>query len=625
MILLHLTAVGSGVPAATLEFAPRLTVVYGASEAGKSYIVEALDFMLGGSSRLRSIPEADGYSAMLLGIDFGTKDVVTLARSMRGGRIAVFEEDVREIPDRSPDFNLSPKHVRDSAESISHYLLDRMGIANAKVRKNKRNEVVSMSFRNLAHLVLVDEERIQSRTSPVETGNYSTRTSERSVLKLLLEGEDDSGLSGGEDPTAFRQVNRGQMEVLERAIAQAREQLDGAPSREECSGQMIRLDASIGVASTYVSTDLMVRDRIVDRRVELQDERRRLVAKAAEADVLYQRFSLLDSQYEADLGRLEMVKNAGTLLGYFDVESCVFCGAAAEHQQREHAVYETVLLGESVDAESRRTRALRRDLEATMAAVRDTRDDATTRADELGEEIASVTAELAEVDDQLSPIREDLSALIQRRSQVERWLSLWHRVDDLDQLMVTVARQKAATSDEVAGSVGMGTERYFSETLRRILEAWHVPGAETAEFRMADPPDVVVEQRWRADRGKGMRSVLHAGFSVALSEYCLERDLPHPGFVALDTPVLTYRDADTAILRRGGRVEPGNVARGDDELMSRTVAQSFYDYLATGHPGQTLVLENQTPPRVEAEGCKVVFFTGVAEHGRAGFYPVRMI
>jgi len=54
---------------------------------------------------------------------------------------------------------------------------------------------------------------------------------------------------------------------------------------------------------------------------------------------------------------------------------------------------------------------------------------------------------------------------------------------------------------------------------------------------------MVMQHRERNTRGKGIRSVLHAGFAVALSEFCLTEGLPHPGFVALDTPVLTYRDA----------------------------------------------------------------------------------
>jgi hypothetical protein len=108
-----------------------------------------------------------------------------------------------------------------------------------------------------------------------------------------------------------------------------------------------------------------------------------------------------------------------------------------------------------------------------------------------------------------------------------------------------------------------------------------------------------------------MRSVLHARFSVALGEYCVSRELPHPGFLVLDTPVLTYRDAEDA----------GSAASGEDELLSASVADRFYSYLQDESSCQTIILENQTPPEITAEGCSIQFFTGTKGSGRSGFYP----
>ncbi|WP_030343326.1 hypothetical protein [Streptomyces sp. NRRL S-1022] len=46
---------------------PALTVIYGASDTGKSFIVESIDYMLGGT-RTPEVPEAEGYSQILLGL-----------------------------------------------------------------------------------------------------------------------------------------------------------------------------------------------------------------------------------------------------------------------------------------------------------------------------------------------------------------------------------------------------------------------------------------------------------------------------------------------------------------------------------------------------------------------------
>ncbi|WP_188785502.1 hypothetical protein [Nocardioides phosphati] len=162
--------------------------------------------------------------------------------------------------------------------------------------------------------------------------------------------------------------------------------------------------------------------------------------------------------------------------------------------------------------------------------------------------------------------------------------------------------------------------------LRDVLTAWQVPGGSEASFSVEQQLSVLLQHRKREDRGKGMRSVLHAAFSVALSEYCLEEGLPHPGFVVLDTPVLTYRDAAPI----AGASEVSDLENvlfdgGDDELLSGSVAAAFYSYLGTSHAGQAIVLENQTPPHVDAAGCSVIYFTGGIGTGRSGFYPpIRM-
>lgn len=613
MRLVHLTAVGTNVPPTTLEFARHLTVIYGASEAGKSYVGEAIDFMFG-ASRLRDIPEAHGYQQMLLGIDF-EGDVVTLARNLRGGSISIFDGDIRQLPDRAPDEVVLGSHKKGRNDTISHYLLDRLDVAGSQLRRNKRNETVALSFRHIAHLVIIGEERMHSRTSPVESGNPPTRTVELSALKLLLEGEDDTGLSAGEDPVAFRRLNRAQLSVLDRAIERASSAVEHASSRDESVAMLARVNEEIRKSSEAMSTNLENRDNAISQLDGLKKQLRRYDGRASEAAALVARFSLLDLQYETDMQRLDMVKSAGTLLGYFDADECVFCGATSEHQRRDHAVYETVQLTAAIEAETLRTRALRQDLASTLDGLRGALGDANSEMDALSLQIEKQAQQVTTIERRIRPAQEGLGELIRRRSELERWITLWDQVAELQSLSALVALERPETAEPVREGIGKRSETDFSGALRAVLQAWGVPEAERAEFVLGTPPDVVLQGRPRADRGKGIRSVLHAGFSTALGEYCLERDLPHPGFVIFDTPVLTYRDADT-----GQPSETERAAAVGDELLAPTVAEAFYDYLAAS-PMQAIVLENQTPPDVTSEGCEVIYFTGSTGSGRAGFYP----
>jgi hypothetical protein len=51
--------------------------------------------------------------------------------------------------------------------------------------------------------------------------------------------------------------------------------------------------------------------------------------------------------------------------------------------------------------------------------------------------------------------------------------------------------------------------------------------------------DIIAGDQLRSAHGKGVRAILHAAFTLGLANYCTEREIPHPGFVVLDTPVLT--------------------------------------------------------------------------------------
>src|SRR3546814_5448790 len=64
--------------------------------------------------------------------------------------------------------------------------------------------------------------------------------------------------------------------------------------------------------------------------------------------------------------------------------------------------------------------------------------------------------------------------------------------------------------------------------------------------------DLIIDGKRRRNNGKGVRAITHAAFKVALLTFCRSRGLPHPGFLVLDTPLITYRDP---IRSRAGALE----------------------------------------------------------------------
>jgi hypothetical protein len=94
--------------------------------------------------------------------------------------------------------------------------------------------------------------------------------------------------------------------------------------------------------------------------------------------------------------------------------------------------------------------------------------------------------------------------------------------------------------------------------------------------------------------------------TIALLEYCLENDLPHPGFVVLDSPLLAYFKPE---------------GDEDRQLQGTNLKERFYSYLINHHStdSQIVIVENQHPPESVLAGLKMTVFTGNPNEGRKGF------
>jgi hypothetical protein len=89
-----------------------------------------------------------------------------------------------------------------------------------------------------------------------------------------------------------------------------------------------------------------------------------------------------------------------------------------------------------------------------------------------------------------------------------------------------------------------------------------------------------------------------------LLTYCSTNELPHPGFVLIDSPLIVYREPDD-----------------DEGGFSRDVKDAFYRSLATDFKDtQVIIIENDVPPSDLVTNSKIIEFTG-GEHGRKGFVP----
>lgn len=157
--------------------------------------------------------------------------------------------------------------------------------------------------------------------------------------------------------------------------------------------------------------------------------------------------------------------------------------------------------------------------------------------------LASIEAEIAAglptADDNLRR----LSEIIPRRDRINRGLELSKRKLELEKQIAELKkrRQKRLPSNAQAG-LSVHTANQFAIEVGSILKEWGFPGECRTFFEIEKNFDLIIDGKQRKDNGKGVRAITHAAFKVGLMTYCRKRDLPHPGFVVLDSPLITYRD-----------------------------------------------------------------------------------
>lgn len=610
--LRYLAYFGPGKPPADLRLEPGLNVLCGASETGKSFIVETIDFMLGQESPVRDIPERDGYDRIRLVFESSGWPPLTLDRSVEGGNFRGYEELLNDDLPRTEAKTLRWKHSAARQDTLSYALLNRAGLTSKVLRKNAAGETRSLSFRDIARLCVVTEDEIQGRGSPFLSGQYTTATGEYAAFKLLLTGTDDSALVAAKEESGRREQDTGKIELLDQMIAALQAELDeeGA-EEEELNHQLTLLDESIRAQNEALAAVQRALDSVLERRGTAAREVRDRSARVTEIDELIERFRLLDSHYQTDLDRLAAIHESGSLFVHLEQEPCPLCGALPGDQHLDSECEgntETVV--KAADAEMVKIDRLRRELTDTTLSLTKERLGLLESLDQFGEDYKACEQELNEIAaPAVSVERASYNQLISGRAEVR------FKMEKFDRLKRLMTQRVELDVEQIESAGGPHTSKTqisrnvldeFAQMIQGILQEWHFPNADRVFFDESTR-DFQIAGKNRGSTGKGLRAITHAAVKIGLMEFCRERNLPHPGFVVLDSPLLAYWKPE-----------------GDeDDLRGTDLKEMFYRYLLGLHEDvQVIIVENEHPPDVVSRAGNVIVFTKNPHQGRYGFFPV---
>jgi peptidoglycan hydrolase CwlO-like protein len=615
--LRHIVFTGPGLEPAALSFVDGVNVVFGASDTGKSFIVKAMSYMLGARSKLPKIDERNGYDAAWLGLVLPSGREVTLYRSTKGGGIKLHEGLVTAAENNTGTVLAAAEGKKD--ETVSHYLLNEIGLADKQIVRNANADKETLSIRLLAPLFLVEEDLIISGRSPIlYSGQHTEVTFEKNLFRLLLTGQDDSGVQTVMSKSTRTVVTNAKVEILDELIGQIDEQLgEGEIDRADLQRQIESVDASLASLHESLQSAQNEIDALVSERRTKTDTKLEFSTRLTELEVTLQRFASLDAVYRSDIARLEALEEGGFILSAMSGQECAVCGAPPSAQRHNHAADEIERSHAAAAAEARKIEREQRDLARTVASLTAESNGLRSAIGELNRSLVSIEQKIADARPKEAAARNDYEVFFSKKSDLERITSLLARRDALI-VKKSQVEEKPPTptpGDKMPVGIDGPTGYAFGKTVREILEIWRFPRAAEALFDLATS-DVTIGGKERGDSGKGVKAILHAAVNVALLIYCRERNLPHPGIVVLDTPLLTYREP------LGSR--HGELSVDEVELKRTGLATHFYNHLASLEGlGQFVVIENADPPTDLDKTLPVQTFTANPDSGRYGFFPLK--
>lgn len=608
---------GPGVEPVHFPFNSGFNILYGSSDTGKTFLVEAIDFMLGAGDDLRDIPERNGFDKILLGITALGKDY-TIQRSVNKGAFKLFDGLIYEIPaDTKLGKTLSAAHTSKNYDNLSHWLLQKINLDHKQILYSKdKGTLKSLGFRALAHLCVIAYPRITSNRSPILTGQWLETTREYGVFRLLLTGLDDSSvtpetaITAEVRPELHRTPTPDAISYLisdyEDDLSRLTDDPDGLEQEKSDINNAIEcLQASLRTMEGKINTT-------TKQRREVFENYSRMIARNNEILELLQRFRLLDQQYTNDLKRLAAIQQSGQFFVLRDPMQCPLCGALSEGQHHDAACdgnVEAVTLAAA--AEIAKIKLLQIELHETVESLSR---ESKTIVDDASALRLDLKNYQQEIDIALSPdfstSRDDYAKLIERRAKVEQALVLQKRITSLQRMIdepTKPAKSKPVEVEEapseVAQYISQSVLRDFSMIVGEILKQWDFPGATDVHFN-EKTKDVVIGGRQRGSRGAGLCAITYSAFVLALFEYCRSRDMPHPGFVILDSPLIAYK-------------EP---MPDDEDITSTDLKPRFYEYLEKFSGDQQIfVIDNTDPPLKYA--AKGLHFTANERLGRYGLFP----
>lgn len=613
LIIKKLILAGTGKQDAVIDFHEGLNVIAGASDTGKSFAFECINFMLGSSEVPPCPPEAKGYETVFLEIkDLGQQEIFTLRRDFSKDdykSIYIFYSDYKDIKQNTFE-KLSATHK--AKKSLSKKLLDACDCSyETVIGKLTKGTTQSFTFRSFIPMIMMGELRVTEKHSSIYRMNpkgSSSSTAELTAFQTVISGSDYEKQNKEVSPEIVKAKLRGQIEELSHMIDELRiENANLKAKNENRDGQS--LAEEIKEINEFIDCKNKEVKKYEIEFEQLQIESDVIKRKIYRLNDNINKFQLLRKNYLSDLERLEFIFDAHDLTQQLVTVECPICHSHMQVEEAESSNDYFVALS------SEKTK-----IEIQLSELDDTILDIQNEVKEEEQFLENITlkSELIsqELNTMLLPIVSEKFTEVQALLEIQAQINLVMRNDEkvkkyndrileLMEIIDNTKTNKGYKIEPIAESYLSGLCNEISLLLREC----NFIGKEAKVGYNNTTHDLEIESKAKASFGKGARAIINSAFLLGIMNYCLKRDLCHPGVVILDSPLTTYKEKD----KKKGE---------NDESVVQGTKEKFYEMLANGESScQIIIFDNEEPSKEVKEKINYLHFSGEASIGRKGFIP----
>ena len=325
----QISVTGEKVLFSEVSFNDGVNIIYGPSNAGKSYIINCINFMFAGDPPFTK--SSTGYDTVTMTMESDDGYAISMTRKIIDGKNGEVGENSVEVISNYPNVESGPYSI--SKNEYSDLLLKLMGInEHHKIISTEGFDSQSLGIRTLIHFFFIGEEHIFGKRTVLDSPSYSKINAYLCALNFLLTGDDSMHLMPEETKEererritertgVIAYLNQKIEELSQRkAELEAREavgETDAEGRIEELLSAIEEIENEIGTASS--------------ENRELVRERYEISTKIEEALFLKDRYRVLKSQYEADILRLQFICDGERKEDTIDeAVACPFCNHEIE-------------------------------------------------------------------------------------------------------------------------------------------------------------------------------------------------------------------------------------------------------------------------------------------------------